>query len=60
VLASTAGFALAMALPDAAPAQSTPANSYNHPKGANTMGTITTKDGTEIYYKPATGGKATK
>ena len=28
-----------------------PANLFNLRKGANTMGTVTTKDGTEIYYK---------
>jgi non-heme chloroperoxidase len=42
----------AASVPGWAAAQPTPISSLlNHLKGANTMGTITTKDGTEIYYK---------
>jgi non-heme chloroperoxidase len=43
--------ALAAALPSVAPAQATANPPYLPSKGATTMSTITTKDGTEIYYK---------
>jgi non-heme chloroperoxidase len=54
-LAASASIAVAAGLPAgtmAATAQHTNATAYsNHSKGKHTMSTITTKDGTQIYYK---------
>jgi non-heme chloroperoxidase len=55
VLIAGAGFAAAASLPavtvTAATQQAGPSHSTNPRKGALTMSTITTKDGTQIYYK---------
>jgi non-heme chloroperoxidase len=52
VVIGTACTVAAAALPTWAPAQPTITTSlFNHRKGAKAMGTVTTKDGTEIYYK---------
>jgi non-heme chloroperoxidase len=52
LLIGSASAIAAASVPAWAAAQPTATSSLlNHLKGANTMGTVTTKDGTEIYYK---------
>jgi non-heme chloroperoxidase len=56
VLATGSLMLAAASLPSLASAatstgSSPPTHPLNHREGANTMGTVTTKDGTEIYYK---------
>jgi non-heme chloroperoxidase len=51
VLTTTVGIAATMMLAEASPAKPILADFSNDRKGARVMSTITTKDGTEIYYK---------
>src|SRR5271155_4454041 len=54
-LTASASIAAAASLPAltmaATPKQASASTSSNHSKGNHTMSTITTKDGTQIYYK---------
>jgi non-heme chloroperoxidase len=51
VLTTTVGLAATMTLADAAPAVGILADVHDNRRGPHAMGTITTKDGAEIYYK---------
>src|ERR1700722_349282 len=51
VLTTTVSIAASMSLTDATPAETILADFHDNRKGVHAMSTITTKDGTEIYYK---------
>ncbi len=51
VLTTAVGIAASMTLTNATPAEGILADFHDNRRGTRIMSTITTKDGTEIYYK---------